>query len=140
MWNWYELLSDKSLEKIEELKIDVKEGKLHPKKVKEDLAIEIVDRFHGNGAGLKAKEEFDRVHKQNDIPSDIKEFKFDDKIGLIDALFETKLANTKSEARRHIKGGAVKINGEKVDKFDIMLESGEYILQIGKRKFAKVII
>jgi tyrosyl-tRNA synthetase len=140
MWNWYELLSDKSLEEIEELKIGVSEGKLHPKKVKEDLAIEIVDRFHGIGAGERAKNEFDRVHKQNDIPSDIEEFSFDDRIGLIDALFETKLANSKSEARRHIKGGAVKINGEKVDKFDIMLENGEYILQIGKRKFAKVIL
>jgi tyrosyl-tRNA synthetase len=140
MWNWYELLSDKSLEEIEELKKAVENGELHPKKVKEDLAIEIVDRFHGDGAGENAKAEFDKVHKQNDIPSDIAEFRFDDKIGLIDALFETKLANTKSEARRHIKGGAVKINGEKVDKFDIMLENGEYILQIGKRKFAKVII
>jgi tyrosyl-tRNA synthetase len=140
MWNWYELLSDKSLEEIEELKIGVSEGKLHPKKVKENLAIEIVDRFHGKGFGEKAKEEFDKIHKQNDIPSDIAEFRFDDRIGLIDALFETKLANTKSEARRHIKGGAVKINGEKVDKFDIMLENGEYILQIGKRKFAKVIV
>jgi len=139
MWNWYELLSDKSLEEIEALQESVKEGKLHPKKVKEDLGIEIVDRFHGKGAGIKAKEEFDRVHKQNDIPSDIPEFKFET-IGLIDALFEAKLANTKSEARRHIKGGAVKVNAEKVDKFDIMLENGEYILQIGKRKFAKVII
>jgi tyrosyl-tRNA synthetase len=139
MWNWYELLSDKSLEEIEELKKAVENGELHPKKVKEDLAIEIVDRFHGDGAGENAKAEFDKVHKQNDIPSDIAEFRFE-KIGLIDALFETKLANTKSEARRHIKGGAVKINGEKVDKFDIMLENGEYILQIGKRKFAKVIV
>jgi len=139
MWNWYELLSDKSLEEIEELKKAVEDGKFHPKKVKEDLAVEIVDRFHGDGAGVKGKEEFDRVHKQNDIPSDIVEFKFET-IGLIDALFEAKLANTKSEARRHIKGGAVKINGEKVDKFDIILENGEYILQIGKRKFAKVIV
>ena len=140
MWNWYELLSDKSLEEIEELKKGVENGTLHPKKVKEDLAIEITDRFHYEGAGLKAKEEFDKVHKQNDIPSDIPEFKLEAPIGVIDALFETKLANTKSEARRHIKGGAVKINGEKIDKFDIMLENGEYILQIGKRKFAKVIL
>jgi len=140
MWNWYELLSDKSLEEIEELQKEVKDGKLHPKKVKEDLAIEIVDRFHGKGAGIKAKEEFDRVHKQNDIPSDIAEFKFDKEIGIIDALFETKLANTKSEARRHIKGGAVRVNGEKINNFDIILNSGEYILQIGKRKFAKVIV
>ena len=139
MWNWYELLSDKSLDEIEELKKGVERGELHPKKVKEDLAIEITERFHP-GEGLKAKEEFDRVHKKNDIPSDIAEFTLNSPIGLIDALFETKLANTKSEARRHIKGGAVKVNGKKVDSFDIMLEDGEYILQIGKRKFAKVIL
>ena len=139
MWDWYELLSDKTLKEIEQLKQDVKAGKIHPKKVKEDLAIEIINRFHGDGSGEKAKEEFDKVHKQNDIPSDIKEFSLN-KIGIIDALFETKLAQTKSEARRHIKGGAVKINGEKISDFDIMLENGEYILQIGKRKFAKVII
>ena len=139
MWNWYELLSDKTLEEIEELQNGVKNGTIHPKKVKEDLAMEIADRFHGKGAGIKAKEEFDRVHKKNDIPTDITEFKLDTPIGLIDALFECKLANTKSEARRHIKGGAVKINGEKIDNFDIILENGEYILQIGKRKFAKVV-
>jgi len=139
MWNWYELLSDKSLDEIEELKKGVEAGKLHPKKVKEELAMEIADRFHGAGAGKAAKEEFDRVHKKNDIPSDIAEFKLDTPIGLIDALFECKLANTKSEARRHIKGGAVKVNGEKIDNFDIILENGEFILQIGKRKFAKVV-
>ncbi|NPA56006.1 MAG: tyrosine--tRNA ligase [Epsilonproteobacteria bacterium] len=140
MWNWYELLSDKSLDEIEELRRGVQEGRLHPKKVKEDLAMEITDRFHGKGAGLKAKEEFDKVHKQNDIPSDIAEFRFDAPIGVIDALFECKLANTKSEARRHIKGGAVRVDGEKIDTFEMMLDKGEYILQIGKRKFAKVIV
>jgi len=139
MWNWYELLSDKSLDEIAELKKGVEAGTLHPKKVKEDLAIEITNRFHGVGAGEAAKEEFDRVHKKNDIPSDIAEFKFDGPIGLIDALFECKLANTKSEARRHIKGGAVKVDGKKIDNFDIILENGEFILQIGKRKFAKVV-
>ena len=108
--------------------------------MKEDLAIEITDRFHGIGSGESAKTEFDKIHKKNDIPSDIKEFNLESPIGLIDALFETKLANTKSEARRHIKGGAVKIDGKKIDNFDIILENGEYILQIGKRKFAKVIL
>ena len=131
--------SDLSLEEIEALKKGVESGKLHPKKVKEDLAIEITDRFHGGGAGIKAKEEFDRIHKKNDIPSDIDVFEFDTPIGLIDALFECKLANTKSEARRHIKGGAVKVDGKKIDNFDIILENGEFILQIGKRKFAKVV-
>jgi tyrosyl-tRNA synthetase len=137
MWEWYELLSDKSIEEIEKLKSDVKNGR-NPKEVKELLAIEIVDRFHGPGAGIKAKEHFDKVHKQNLLPEDIPEFEIETK-NIVDALVETKLANSKSEARRHIKGGAVRINQEKINSADINLESKkEYILQIGKRKFAKV--
>jgi tyrosyl-tRNA synthetase len=137
MWDWYELLSDKSIEEIEKLKVEVKNGR-NPKEVKELLAIEIVDRFHGKGAGIKAKEHFDKVHKQNQLPEDIPEFEIEPQ-NIVDALVTTKLASSKSEARRHIKGGAVRINQEKISSQDINLESGkEYILQIGKRKFAKV--
>ena len=137
MWNWYELLSDKSLEEIEKLKEEVAKGR-NPKEVKELLAIEIVDRFHGKGAGIKAKEHFDKVHKQNKLPDDMPEFEIEP-VNIVDALVKTNLASSKSEARRHIKGGAVRINQEKISSQDIELESGkEYILQIGKRKFAKV--
>jgi tyrosyl-tRNA synthetase len=137
MWEWYELLSDKSIEEIEKLKEEVSKGR-NPKEVKELLAIEIVDRFHGPGAGIKAKEHFDKVHKQNQIPEDIPEYEIEPQ-NIVDALVNTKLASSKSEARRHIKGGAVRINQEKISSQDITLESGkEYILQIGKRKFAKV--
>ena len=137
MWDWYELLSDKSLEEIEKLKEEVANGK-NPKEVKELLAIEIVDRFHGSGAGEKAKAHFDKIHKQNQIPENIPEFEIEP-MNIVDALVTTKLASSKSEARRHIKGGAVRINQEKISSQDIRLEDGkEYILQIGKRKFAKV--
>jgi len=137
MWDWYELLSDKSIEEIEELKRKVKEG-MNPKIAKEALAIEIVDRFHGKGAGIKAKEHFDKVHKQGQIPDDIKTYEIEP-MNIIDALVKTSLASSKSEARRHIKGGAVRINQEKINSQDIELKSdNEYILQIGKRKFAKV--
>ena len=137
MWDWYELLSDKSIEEIKKLKEEVAKGK-NPKEIKEQLAIEIVDRFHGNGSGIKAKEHFDKIHKQNQIPENIPEFEIEP-MNIVDALVVTKLAASKSEARRHIKGGAVRINQEKISSQDINLESGkEYILQIGKRKFAKV--
>ena len=137
MWDWYELLSDKSIEEIKELKDEVKNGK-NPKEIKELLAIEIVDRFHGIGTGAKAKENFDKIHKQNKIPEDIPEFEIEH-VNIVDALVVTKLAASKSEARRHIKGGAVRINKEKISSQDINLQSGkEYILQIGKRKFAKI--
>jgi len=137
MWDWYELLSEKSIQEIEELKQKVKEG-MNPKIAKEALAIEIVDRFHGKGAGIKAKEHFDKVHKQGQIPDDIPEFEIEP-MNIVDALVTAKLASSKSEARRHIKGGAVRVNQEKINDQNLMLESGkEYILQIGKRKFAKV--
>ena len=137
MWDWYELLSEKSLEEIEKLKEEVASGK-NPKEVKELLAIEIVDRFHGKGTGAKAKEHFDKVHKQNQIPENIPEFEIEPS-NIVDALVNAKLASSKSEARRHIKGGAVRINQEKISSQDINLESNkEYVLQIGKRKFAKV--
>ena len=137
MWNWYELLSEKSLKEIEKLKEEVKNGK-NPKEVKELLAMEIVERFHGKGAGLKAKEHFDKIHKQNKLPDDMPEFELEP-INIVDALVKTNLATSKSEARRHIKGGGVKINQEKISSQDIELQSGnEYILQIGKRRFVKV--
>jgi len=137
MWEWYELLSEKSIKEIEELKKKVKEG-MNPKIAKEALAVEIVDRFHGKGAGEKAKEHFDNVHKKGQIPDDIPEFELNEQ-NIVDALVNTKLASSKSEARRHIKGGAVKINQEKISDQNVTLQSGtEYILQIGKRKFAKV--
>jgi tyrosyl-tRNA synthetase len=137
MWEWYELLSDKSIEEINKLKEEVQNG-LNPKTAKEALAIEIVDRFHGKGEGVKAKEHFDKVHKQGQIPDDIPEFELDAQ-NIVDALVNTKLASSKSEARRHIKGGAVKINQEKISDQNTELKSGEeYVLQIGKRKFAKV--
>jgi len=137
MWDWYELLSDKSLEEIQKLKKEVANGK-NPKEVKELLAIEIVNRFHGSGAGIRAKENFDKIHKKNQLPDNMPEFEIKP-MNIVDALVETKLASSKSEARRHIKGGAVRINQEKISSQDIELEGGkEYILQIGKRKFAKV--
>jgi len=137
MWDWYELLSEKSIKEIEELKQKVKEG-MNPKIAKEALAIEIVDRFHGSGEGVKAKEHFDKVHKQGQIPDDIPEFEIEPQ-NIVDALVNTKLASSKSEARRHIKGGAVRVNQEKISDQNLNLTGGEeYILQIGKRKFAKV--
>ena len=137
MWRYYELLSAKSLKEIEELKEAVKEGRVHPKKVKEELALEIVSRYYDENRAKEAKEEFDKVHKQKDLPSDIKEFSFDSPIWIAKALVESKLEPSTSQARRDIKQGAVKIDRKKVDDEQLKLQKGEYILQVGKRKFAK---
>jgi tyrosyl-tRNA synthetase len=138
MWRYYELLSSKTLDEIEALKNGVHDGSLHPKTVKEELALEIVARFHSNQDAKNAKEEFDRVHSNSQIPTDIDEFSVDEEIWIAKALVECKISPSTSQARRDIKQGAVKINQEKVSDEQLQLPAGEYVLQVGKRKFAKL--
>ncbi|MDX4060114.1 tyrosine--tRNA ligase [Aliarcobacter skirrowii] len=140
MWRYFELLSSKSLKEIEDIKKGVEDGTMHPKKVKEDLASEIVDRFHGVGAGVDAKLEFERVFAKKDIPTDMPEFIFEGEIWICQAMVDSKLVDSTSQARRDIKSNAVSINQEKISDDKINLTSGEYILQKGKKSFAKIII
>ncbi len=138
MWKYYEVLSSKTLEEIDKIKDEVTNGTLHPKKAKELLAIEIVARYHSEKEAIDAKKEFDKVHSKRELPSDIKEFSLNAPIWIAKALVECKLENSTSQARRDIKQGAVKINTEKCEDEQLQLQSGEYILQVGKRKFAKL--
>ena len=140
MWRFYELLSDKSLKEIEDLQIGVKDNTLHPKKVKEQLAMEIVEKYHGTGSGLKAKEEFEKVFAKKDIPTEMDEFILEDGIWICQALVETKLVNSTSQARRDVKANAVSLNQKKISDEKLNLSKGEYILQKGKKNFAKIII
>lgn len=140
MWRYFELLSSKSLKEIDEIKKDVKNETLHPKKVKESLAMEIVERFHGNGAGEVAKAEFEKVFTNKDIPTDMPEFIFKAPVWICQALVDSKLVDSTSQARRDIKANAVSINQEKIDDDKLNLQTGEYILQKGKKNFAKIII
>ncbi len=138
MWRYYELLSTKSIEEIEALKEGVASGKVHPKAAKEELALEIVARYHSVEAAQKAKEEFDKIHKKGDLPSDMPEVELSGPIWIAKALVEAGIEPSTSQARRDIQAGAVRIDRQKVTDKDLHLESGEYILQVGKRKFAKV--
>jgi tyrosyl-tRNA synthetase len=138
MWRYYELLSAKTLDEIEVLKNGVADGSLHPKKVKEDLALEITARFHSLEAAKFAKEEFDKVHSNNQIPTEIEEYSCNGDVWIAKALVDCNLTPSTSQARRDIKQGAVKINQEKIDDEQLQLAIGEYILQVGKRKFAKL--
>lgn len=140
MWRYFELLSSKSLKEIEEIKEGVNNETLHPKKVKESLAMEIVERFHGNGEGEKAKAEFEKVFAKKDIPTDMAEFTFEAPIWICQALVDCKLVDSTSQARRDIKANAVSLNQEKIDDDKLNLQNGEYILQKGKKNFAKIII
>jgi tyrosyl-tRNA synthetase len=138
MWRYYELLSTKSLDEIAAMKEGVASGSLHPKAVKDALAVEIVDRFHGSGHGEDAAQEFKKIFAKKDVPSQMDTYEFGETVWICQALVESKLEPSTSQARRDIKQGAVKIEGEKVNDEQLQLQSGEYVVQVGKRRFAKI--
>jgi len=140
MWRYYELLSTKTLKEIAELKCGVERGTLHPKRVKEELALEISARYSSLEDAKRAKEEFDAVFSQNKLPEEIEEFRLESDIWIAKALVDCKLSPSTTQARRDIKANALSINQEKCSDEQLKLSKGEYILQIGKRKFAKAII
>ena len=138
MWRYYELLSDISLDDIAKMRDDVANGNLHPKVAKENLALEITARFYTKELANGAKEAFDSVFKQNQIPDDIKSYNMEDRVWICKALVDAKIEPSSSQARRDIKQGAVRINQEKISDEKMQLKKGEYTLQVGKRKFAQV--
>jgi tyrosyl-tRNA synthetase len=142
MWQYWELLTDLTLDEINKLKEDVQKGILHPMEVKKQLGMYIVERFHSKEDAGKAREHFEKVHSKKEIPEDIPVFKASEitETELFEIIFNLKLAETKAEAKRLIKQGGVKVNGEKIT--DIMYKpdlTKELIIQVGKRKFAKII-
>ncbi len=138
MWKYYYLLSEKSLAEIKELQEGVGDGSKHPKKVKEELALELTARYQGAKAAMAAKEEFDNVFSKNELPSDMPECELPVGIGILDAMRESGLTASNSEARRAIEAGSVKIDGKKTTDVKLIMSSGEYVVQVGKRKFAKL--
>jgi tyrosine--tRNA ligase len=138
MWDWYNLLSQKSSEDIELIKGFVADGSIHPKAVKEELASEIVTQFYDENTAFEAKQEFDRVHGAGELPSEIKEYHVSSPAWIVKALISCKLAVSSSDARRLIKSNAVSIDQNKILDEQLQLSSGEYTLQVGKKKFAKL--
>ena len=140
MWRYFELLSTKTLKEIEQMQKDVETRVLHPKKVKESLAMEIVNRFHGDGSGELAKAEFEKVFAKKDIPTDMPEFEINNGAWICQVLVDTQLVKSTSQARRDVKANAVSLNQQKITDEKLNLETGEYILQKGKKNFAKITV
>lgn len=140
MWRYYELLSTKSLQEIAELKEGVEKGSLHPKAVKENLALEIITRYYNKESAEAAREEFIKIFSKDELPSDMPTFEKNAGIWIAQLMNECALSTSSSEALRLIKQGGVKINGERLTDTKLNLEAGEYVIQAGKRKFARILI
>ncbi|GAA7918882.1 tyrosine--tRNA ligase [Helicobacter pylori] len=138
MWRYYTLLSAKTLEEIEDLKHGILNQTLHPKAVKEDLASEIVARYYDDDQAIKAKEQFSKVFSANLLPEILLESDFDEGVGILDVLKQIGFCPSTSQARRDIQGGGVKINQEVVKNESYRFVKGNYVIQLGKKRFMKL--
>jgi tyrosyl-tRNA synthetase len=141
MLRYYELLSRISLEELNKLKEGIQTGKIHPKKAKENLALEIVEQYWGKDEASKAKEEFERVFKEKGLPNEIPlvEIKWDGNEMWVPKIMKLSgLTTSTSGAIRTIEQGGVMINDEKSVDPDRKLAKGDYLFKVGKRKFLKI--
>ena len=141
MWRYYELLSFKQIEEIDDYKTQIAAGK-NPRDVKIDLAKEIIARFHDETAAQAAHDEFINRFQKGAMPDEMPEFEIapeGGEIAIANLLKEAGLVGSTSDAYRMIKQGAAKIDGEKITDKNLVIASGsEAIYQVGKRKFARV--
>ncbi len=153
MLRYYELLSRVTFKELDSIKEGLEKGKVHPKHVKEKLALEIVERYWGKEAAIKAKEEFEHVFKEKGLPENVATVYLrlpsiegrgsvrQDINWLPRIMKDTGLTKSTSEAIRLIKQGGVKLNEKVVTNPDTTLEDkGEYIIKVGKRRFYKIVI
>ena len=140
MWNWYELLSFESMAAIEQLRHQVTSG-LNPRDVKCRLAREIVARFHSAAAADQAEEAFNARFRGHAIPEDLPEVRLvGAPLGVQQLLREAQLVASGTEAQRAIEQRGVKVDGVVVEDRALRLEAGTYVVQIGKRRFARVVL
>ena len=140
MWRWFELLSFRPINEVNELKKEVKSG-MNPRDTKILLAEEIIERFHSKEDAENAKNTFLDRFQKGAKPKDIETFSIslDDDIAIGNLLKESGLVQSTSEAMRLVKQGAVKINDEKIDDPKLSIEKNQELLfQVGKRRFLKI--
>jgi tyrosyl-tRNA synthetase len=143
MWRYFELLSFRPLDDIARLKTEVSGGR-NPRDVKFELAEEIVARFHDSASAEREKSEFIARFQQGAMPEEIAEVRVTSiggKLGIASLLREAGLVSSNSEAFRMIQQGAVRLDGERVSDRGLEISAGTaHVYQVGKRKFAKVVL
>ncbi len=143
MWDWYDLLSLRSNADIDQIKKECAQGR-NPRDAKVLLAKELVARFHSEAAAAAAEEEFNARFRAGAMPTDIASVTVEAPEGVLPVgvmIKEAGLADSTSEANRTIDQGGVKINGEKVTDRRAQVKKGDtFVLQVGKRKWAKVTV
>ena len=143
MWRWFDLLSFKSTDEINNLKTEQNDGR-NPRDIKIELAKELISRFHDFKSADLAEINFVNQFQKKNMPDDIEEISFSlsgDSIPLSNLLKECGMTKSTSEAIRMIKQGAVRIDEKKVTDLKLLIHSGtSAVFQVGKRKFKKIFL
>ena len=141
MWRYFELLSFRSATDIAALQKAAREGR-NPRDIKIELAMEIIERFHDGAAAEKARDDFIARFSRGEIPDEMSECELateNGELGIANVLRGAGLTASNAEGFRMLQQGAVRVDGVKVADRDLALKAGAtYIIQVGKRKFAKV--
>jgi tyrosyl-tRNA synthetase len=142
MLRYFELLSDLSVGDLERLKADLAGGALHPRLAKENLAKEMVARYHSTAAAEEAARQFAAVFREGALPDEIEEITLSFEAStawLPKLIYASGMTPSISESRRLIQQGGVQVDGEKVSNVELELPVGQtYLLRVGKRKFKRV--
>jgi tyrosyl-tRNA synthetase len=140
MTEYYDLLHDASWEELREWRSLGEGGE--PLAIKHELASRIVARFHGDDASRVARAQFERVVQRKEVPDDVPERTLPlgdgGERGLLDVLVALGMAKSRSEARRLVVEHAVSLNGQRVEDATIVLNRGSYLVQVGRRRFARL--
>ncbi len=137
---YFELLTDIPLAELAELRLELTAGRVNPRDLKMRLAREIVAQFHNAAEGQRAEEAFVRQFVQRELPEQIPDHALHEPTLLVDLMVSAGLAASKSEARRLIDGGGVRVAGNRVEQYDVTLAPGaDVVVQVGRRKFLRVI-
>lgn len=137
MLTYFKLATRYTPAQIREIEAALKDGSRHPRDVKMELAREIVEIFHGKAAAEEAEAQFKRVFQEREAPEDMQEFVLKPGATVVDVLMESGLVPSKSEARRLIDQKGVRLDGEPLERAD-MLFPHPGVLQAGKRRFVRV--
>ncbi len=142
MERYFRYVAAFSAKQAEVILAELKSGALHPREAKSRLAERIVTLFHSETDGIKAREEFDEIFKNKGTPAEIPVVKVTQKtIDIVSLLVEAKLVTSKNEARRLMEQGGIKIGHEKITDPKAVITIGDpFVLQCGKRKFAKIVL
>ena len=140
MWKYFTLLSFRPMAEIDSLRKACVEGR-NPRDVKVMLGREIVTRFHSAELAERAVAEFDARFREGVVPDDLPEVRVQGApVGIAQLLKQAQLVPSTSEAMRNVEQGGVRIDGERVSDKALKLAEGSYVVQVGKRKFARVVV